>query len=319
MKQIVAWGLALGAILVLGVAVGQRYLVPIVLARSVSSLRVMPADLGDLGPSEKRQFSITLQNTTYRTLTLLPPQTNCGCISLKDDAIVIERKSSVEIPFSFRAPAIPGAVHKKIRLIAKDCTDLSWEVPVQANVTAKIWAQPPFIDLVVSEEQSCHAILLIHHEVPIGRIVANSNLINLKTKIVSDKAVRADIRVTLDQSTADKKYRGFVQVLDPHTRDELLRVPVSWTGPQSVRCYPDTLDLPLDSDPDEGIVKKVLLFAKSKGRVVAEPQVPWIRVEKIETQQFGYLIYIRIDARAMKPLGDKAAVKFTISGEPIPA
>jgi hypothetical protein len=139
-----AVGAIIGLISIVGLVVLQKHVLPTLLPVTVDSLHAQPIELAKLAPNETRQFSVLLSNTSFRRL-VLKASGNCGCMSLTEEAIVINGKHSVEIPFALRAPSAPGVLEKQITLVATNYPDLQWNVPVKAEIVARIWAEPSLV------------------------------------------------------------------------------------------------------------------------------------------------------------------------------
>jgi hypothetical protein len=318
------WGAMIGVISIVGFIALQRYVLPTFLPVTVDSLHAEPIELVKLAPNENRQFSVLLSNTSFRRF-VLKASGNCACMALTKEAIVVSGKHSVEIPFAFRAGSTPGVVEKQITFVATDYPDLQWNVPVKAEVVAKIWAEPSLIQAdLASREPSFTTSVAIRHQsdVRVGTITASPATIKVTAKRTSPELLKAELVIEPSSSSSGNRGDGFVQVFDANNSEELLRIPVSWSRRPELRCNPELLILDnASSGSDESLEKTVLLFAKSnrEGSVKAESLVSWIRVEKIESKSFGFLMRVRIDRRTMPAKVDEAVLRFKADGIATPA
>jgi hypothetical protein len=179
------------------------------------------------------------------------------------------------------------------------------------------------VDLA-SREATFKTSVLIHHQsdLRVGRITATPAAIKATVIKTSPESLKAELAIEPSPSPSENRGEGFVQVFDANRSEELLRIPVSWTRRPELRCQPELLIL--DNAPtksDESVEKTVLLFARSnrEGSVKAEPLVSWVRVDKIESRPFGFLMRVRIDRKTMPAKVDEGVLRFKADGTAAPA
>jgi hypothetical protein len=331
MRKTLIWTVV-GLLVLLALFVLNAFVVPSLLRRNseatqvtqvdlgpltVDSLEVMPVDLGPLSPGETREFKVIVRNTSLRPISLLP-KSDCGCIY--HDAkmpLSVPRQGSIELPFSFRAPAWPGHIRKKITFAAKDSASLGWEVPVTAHVVAKAWAVPPSLQLSYDRVSVLEPSIALYHDeqTRIGAVVSTSPAITVETEHRGGNRVQVDLKICPPPMKGGETWEGTLQVFEQDGNAELLTIPVRISSRPELQCVPGQVALNGQQETGDRFEKTVLVRSDADSAIDAKPLFPWIHVERLERRSRGFKVRLSFDKGAVPVNFHENIVEFGLQGK----
>jgi hypothetical protein len=267
---------------------------------TADDLEFTAVDLGEVSPSSLQDFGLLVSNPTSQHVALLPSDNSCGCIRTDNNEVTIRAKSRATIQFRLRTPDAPGQFSHTVSLIARDSPEVRWKVPISGTVTGEIWAVPPSVVIDYDSGSVRKARVLLYHkkDLTIGKVVATSSALTLGQMRTADDSTALEIELQPPMNEQEGKGHAVIQVFDPESEKELLRIPVAWQPRARFRCLPDpvTFDEVDDSAGKNLTTVIVLSSGKEKDAIQAKSLVPWIRVEAAEPKPFGLSLQLRVSA-----------------------
>jgi hypothetical protein len=291
---------------------------PLAFQRAGDALQVTPVDLGALSPGETRAFKVVLRNTGPRSISLLPPRSDCGCVYHKANIpLTVPRAGSLVLPFSFRATPWPGDLRKKITLVAESRAGRSWEVPVTARVVAKAWAVPPSVRLSCDQASVAEASLVLYHneQARIGSVLSDSPAIIVETEPRAGNRVQVSLTIRPPRMKAGETWERALRVLEPNGNSELLTIPVRIFCPPELQCVPN--EIALDGHAGARLERNVALLARSDAGATleAKPLFPWVHVASVEQRSRRFRVRLRFDTDSVPDNFRGNVVEFALRGK----
>ena len=240
-------------------------------------LEISPSsiDLGELTVGEKRSVDIQIVNRQRRSIRLLPPFADCGCLRSRLDKDEIAPGEAATLSFDFRAPSRPGESHKRIAVRAES-SQLVWPIPVHCQVKADVWPSPVRLSVQLSQSGKGSTWGSINHQQhqSITRVVASHpDVMDVRWTNTSETSRSFEVDIHDRQAG-----QGTLSFFGDEGDVPQATVPIRWSPAQLVACSPRHLVLRRQRGAPQRFQITVLSDAAKISGLEIVPAVDWIQL-----------------------------------------
>lgn len=263
------------------------------------ALEIQPPKLPELQVGEERPFHVAVENKCPGTLRLAAPGGNCGCVAAQREPFDLAGGETKTLQFRLRAPNRPGPIRKEIVLKLRDNPDVAWTVPVTAEVIARVWAEPAWLQLDYDSPTTLDAKVLLHlaAHLPVDKITLDNRCVAVKRHLQGPETEVIDVAVKAGGKDGAEKGAAHAQVWLRGDTAPALTVPIAWSRRPPVRCLPQEINLGAISALPPVFSHRLIVLCKAGTEakdLTAAPLVPWLRVKSRTPLPSGLSLQLEI-------------------------
>lgn len=272
--------------------------------------------LDDLSLRERRAGMVSITNAGTESITFAAPSADCGCINARLSKQTLTAGEVAELRFTVVAPAIPGEVSRRIRLMSVDSAEMIWEIPISGSAKASVWSVPDSLHLRVAG--TTPATIEMHSEnvVAVDSVVSSDNAVSvLSINVVDENVCNIAIAVAADndgKAHLDVSYHGKDDVVDR------LEIPIEWRVQKDIECVPRFIELANAASEHRVIQHSLIVFTRKtvdRGDLTIASLVDWIDVVSLEKLNAGKWLLKLQEDHTSNEVFDNDVLAISVNGE----
>jgi hypothetical protein len=263
-------------------------------------------ELGDVPPSQLREFQITVENGSSMSVHISPPKGDCGCITSQVGSVDLSAHQKYAFPFTITTDSAFGPFHRSILFTgqSEDHKSRELHVSVAGNVISD-WVCTPS-SLGFAADTIGEARLSIRTLKPRAMseltLSGPSNLVDIVALPV-DEQTPASTRTYLIKSRGIAG-EGFLEGhidRSPKGANDVFKVPVFVQSNQPIRAVPERIQLNGYGKFGSKFTRSVTILSSKVNLTTCDIKclVNWVAAEADSSSETAMSLKVTFDAASM--------------------